>query len=43
MQSKNRPMQQVREVIVATTSRVLTSFALSELPRYALQTPATVK
>ena len=38
---KNRPMQQVREVIVATTSQVLTSFALSELPRYALQTPAT--
>lgn len=40
---KNRPMQQVREAIVATTSQVLTSFALSELPRYALQTPATVK
>ncbi|HBI1800711.1 TPA: M55 family metallopeptidase, partial [Enterococcus faecalis] len=37
------PMQQVREAIVATTSQVLTSFALSELPRYALQTPATVK
>ncbi|EGO2722613.1 M55 family metallopeptidase [Enterococcus faecalis] len=40
---KNRPMQQVREAIVATTSQVLTSFALSELSRYALQTPATVK
>lgn len=40
---KNRPMQQVREAIVATTSQVLTSFALSELPRYTLQTPATVK
>ena len=40
---KNKPMQQVREAIVATTSQVLTSFALSELPRYTLQTPATVK
>lgn len=40
---KNRPMQQVREAIVATTSQVLTSFALSELPKYTLQTPATVK
>ncbi|MGC3695940.1 M55 family metallopeptidase, partial [Enterococcus faecalis] len=40
---KNRPMQQGREAIVATTSQVLTSVALSELPRYALQTPATVK
>ena len=40
---KNKPMQQVREAIVATTSQVLTSFALSELPRYTLQTPATVQ
>lgn len=40
---KNRPMQQVREAIVATTSQVLTSFALSELPKYTLRTPATVK
>ena len=40
---KNKPMQQVREVIVATTSQVLTSFALSELPRYTLQTPKNCK
>ena len=41
MQSKIDPCNKL-EVIVATTSQVLTSFALSELPRYALQTPATV-